>query len=212
MHRKERGHANPFDVQLSHTMAGPFGSNHGDVHAGRRNHLAEVNVEAVREHQGLTRVKMRRNGLLVDLFLRLVRNQHHHKVSQLCDFLDGTDRKARGLGPLSRRAGWIARNHDVHTAVTQVQCMRMTLASSADNSHALALEQCQVAMLFVIDVCHDSFLSKDSMVLPIERYLHAEALSPWNCAATPPSPFVPCPRCHKDAQHPKRLRLFRCPP
>ena len=68
MHRKERGHANPFDVQLSHTMAGPFGSNHGDVHAGRRNHLAEVNVEAVREHQGLTRAKMRRNGLLIDLF------------------------------------------------------------------------------------------------------------------------------------------------
>ena len=49
----QRRHADAFGEQLAHAVAGRLGRDHGDVDVRRRRDLAEVDVEAVGEHQRL---------------------------------------------------------------------------------------------------------------------------------------------------------------
>ena len=57
----QRGNAHAFGEQFADAMAGRFGRDHGHVDVGGRGDLPEMNIEAVREHQGLARRQVRRD-------------------------------------------------------------------------------------------------------------------------------------------------------
>ena len=61
MHRQERRHPNPFNKQFAHAVAWALRGDHRNVNQGGRDDLTEVNVEAMSEHQCLTRTEVRLN-------------------------------------------------------------------------------------------------------------------------------------------------------
>ena len=135
-------------------MTRTFGRDHRHIHGRRRNHLLEVNIEAVREHQRLAGAQAGSNRLLIHLFLSLIRNQDHDEVSQFRGILHAADREAGCLGPLCGRAAGITCDHDVHAAIAQIKRMSMSLASIPYNCHPFSLQQRGISVLLVIDIGH----------------------------------------------------------
>src|ERR1051326_2216517 len=80
MNGQKARHAHTFNKQLTHTMPGRFRGNHRDVNKRRRRDPAEMDVETMSKHQGLTFAKMRLNGRLIDSPLLLIRNEDHDHV------------------------------------------------------------------------------------------------------------------------------------
>src|SRR5450756_3160579 len=68
---------------LAHDVARGLGRDHADVHFLGWDDLAEVDVEAVGEHQGVARLQVSPNGLFVQLFLGLVGDHNHDDVGGL---------------------------------------------------------------------------------------------------------------------------------
>ena len=120
LHRYQTGHPGPPLVFPAHQMTGAFGGHHGDVHVRRGDDLAEVDVEAVGEHEHLARGKMGPYGLLVDLGLDLVRHQDHDDVGLGAGLLRGKGLKAVGLGLLVASPSFSQAHDDVKPAVPQV--------------------------------------------------------------------------------------------
>ena len=124
---------------------------------GRLN-LLEVDVESVREHQGLALAEVRQKRLAVDLPLTLVGGEHHHHVGGLCGLFDGKHAKAGGLGFIAGRASRIESHDDVDAALFQVQSMRMALAAVTDDRNLLTLQPGNVTVLLVIYCRHSDNL------------------------------------------------------
>ena len=76
----EGGNAGAFDEDFAHAMAGGFGGDHGDVDIGGRFDEAEVDVEAVGEHQGFAFGEVRRDVGGVEIALDVIGYEHHHHV------------------------------------------------------------------------------------------------------------------------------------
>ena len=74
-------------------MAGALGGDHDHVDVLGRHDLAEVDVEAVGEHQRLAVLQVGRDVVLVDDGLRLVGDQHHDDVGLLGGLGGGEDLK-----------------------------------------------------------------------------------------------------------------------
>ena len=85
----QAGYAAAFGEDLAHAMAGRFGGDQRDINVGGRLDRAEVDVEAVREHQRLARGEVRRDVLGVDVGLRLIGDQDHDDVGPLGGVGDG---------------------------------------------------------------------------------------------------------------------------
>ncbi len=86
MHRDQARHAAAFGVGAADEVAGAFGRDHQYVDVGRRLNLAEVDVEAVGEKEGVVGLQVRLDLLAVDFALRLVRQQNHDEVARLRRF------------------------------------------------------------------------------------------------------------------------------
>ena len=125
---------------FAHAMAGCLGRDHADIDVGMRDDLAEADVEAVREHQRLAALHVRRNLLVVDLRLADVGRQDHHDL-RLCGGLgDGPHRQSGRLDFRARlRFGMQADAH-IQAAVAQVQRVGMALAAKADDRDRLAAQ------------------------------------------------------------------------
>ena len=65
-----------FPQAVSRTL----GCNHGDIHPLRRGNLFEMDIETMREHQGIPLAQILFNRFLVDLGLDGVGNQHHDHI------------------------------------------------------------------------------------------------------------------------------------
>ena len=63
-----------------HLLARRFRRDHGDINIGGRLDGAEANVKAVREHQRLALVQMRRDRILVELGLLGVWRENHDHI------------------------------------------------------------------------------------------------------------------------------------
>ena len=98
LHRHQRRHAHTLGVQLAHAMPRRFGRDHGHVHARRRRDLFEVDIEAVREHEGLARGHVRRNVLVVHRRLDGIGHQDHDHVAHLGGFGGGHNFQPGGFG------------------------------------------------------------------------------------------------------------------
>ena len=68
------------DEYFADAVAGRFGRDHAHIHEIGRLDLLEANVEAMREHQRIARLEVRRDALGVDLRLDRIWEQDHDHI------------------------------------------------------------------------------------------------------------------------------------
>ena len=150
----KRRDADAFDEQLADAVAGRLGRDHGHVDILRRDDLAEVDIEAMREHEGLSGLQVRGDLLLVDGALMVVGDQDHHDVGGLAGFGRGHDVETGRLGFVPVGAAGDVGNHDVDSGIPEVESVGMALAAVADDGYRAALERTQISIFFVITIRH----------------------------------------------------------
>ena len=154
MNRDERRRAGAVHEQLAHAVPGRFRRDHGHVHVGARCDAAEADVESVGEQQQLAWREVRRDGITVHLRLRRVGHEHHDDVGPGGDAGDVADVEA-GRGRLrAGAAGGVEADAHVHSAVAQVQRMRVALRSVADDADLLRSHDRQIRIFVVIHRRH----------------------------------------------------------
>ena len=146
-------------ILASYGMAGSLGSDHGYVHVLGRTDLAEVDGKAMGEHQHVALLQVGLDGLFVHLCLFLVVDQNHDHIRAFCGLCRSIYFEALCLSFRPGFASLIQSDDDVASGFLQVQRMCVTLASVADNSDGLVLQQTHVAIFLVINLyCHLCFL------------------------------------------------------
>ena len=135
-------------------MTGSLRSNHRNVNVFRRNDAAEVNVEAVREHQHIAFLKVRLNALLVQLCLKLIIDKNHNDVSLLRSLGSCVNLKACVLSLLPALGTLVKTYNNLHAAVLKVERMCVSLRTVTDNCNGLAVQQRQIAVLQMIQISH----------------------------------------------------------
>ncbi len=94
----QAGDAAALLVLAADQVAGPLRGDHADVHAGGRLDLAEVDREAVGEHEQVAVGDAVGDLLVPDLRLLLVGQQDHHDVAAAGGVRHGEHLEAGGLG------------------------------------------------------------------------------------------------------------------
>ncbi len=130
-------------------MARAFGSDHGDIYAGGRNDLAEVNVEPVGEHEHVAVFEIVADSRLIDHFLGLIRHDHHDHIGHGSGCVGGQDLESSGGGAVPRRSALRLGHHHFDSAIAEVLRMGMTLTSEAYDSNGLPLEKTQIGVFVV---------------------------------------------------------------
>ncbi len=163
VNRHQRRHAHALGEQLAHAVPRRLGRDHCHVDILRRRDLLEMNIEAVREHQRLAGRQVRRDIFGVNVGLNMVRHQNHDNIGGLGGIGGFQNFQPGGFGfsPV-RRAGNIAHHH-VHAGITQIQCVRVALASVPDNGDRASLQEIQISVFFVITLRH--FLSSSQKLI-----------------------------------------------
>jgi hypothetical protein len=124
------------------------------VHAGRRDDLVVVDVEAVGEHQRVARLQVRGDAGLVDRLLRGVGQQDHHDLRGLGRLGHRQHLEPRGLRLLPRAAALVEPDDHLDAALLEVERVRVALAAVADDGDLLALECAEVRVLVIEDGGH----------------------------------------------------------
>src|ERR1035437_930145 len=154
--REERGRALAVLEQLAPAVAGRLRRDHRHVHVGGRDDLSEANVEAVREHERLSSLQVRRDRLVVELLLARVGREDHDDVGALRGLVHaqhGQPLPSRLRGRFRRR---VQSHHHGNAAVAQVQRVRVPLAAVPDDRDCPPLEAGNVGVLVVPDRGHRS--------------------------------------------------------
>ena len=157
-HCDQAGHALAGLVFAAHGVAGALGRDHDDVDVLGRLDAAEMDVEAVREGERLALGQVRLDALLVQLGLLFVVDEDHDDVGRLGCVGGGHDGQPRLLGLCPALAAVVEANDDLDAGVAQVQRVRVPLGAVADDGDRLSIELVQIAILLVVDVCHDKDL------------------------------------------------------
>ncbi len=84
MYSNETGNALASLVLASYSVSGSLRSDHCNVNVCRRNDAAEVDVEAMSEHEHIAFLKVGLDVLLVESSLLLIVDEDHDDVSLLC--------------------------------------------------------------------------------------------------------------------------------
>ena len=135
-------------------MAGALGGSHEHVHAGGRDDLLIADVEAVGKSQSLAVGQVGGDILLIDVGLDLVVDEHHDDVAPLGGVSHGHHLQAGllGVGPV---LGALTQAHaHVAAGVLQVEGMGMPLGAVADDGDLLAVQIAELAVLFIVHLCH----------------------------------------------------------
>ena len=136
-------------------MARALGGDHDDVDVLGGLDVAVVDIEAVRERQGVAGLQVRGNLVCIGLCLQLIGNQDHDEVGLFGSLLGGHDLEARILGLLPGLGALTQADAHVDAAVGKVQRMGMPLRAVADDCDLLALDQVGIAILIVVNrYCH----------------------------------------------------------
>ena len=135
-------------------MAGALGRDHHHINIFRRLDQLEADVETMGEAQHLACGQVRCNFLGVDLFLELVRKQHHDPVRLRCGIGHTEHLESISLGLVRRSAALVETHHHVHTTVLEVQCMGVPLGSIADDRHRLAVQLTEIGIGVVEKLGH----------------------------------------------------------
>ena len=111
---------------------------------------------------------------VVDLALDLVWDEDHHHIGPLGRFWDFKHIKTFGLRFFPAFASWVETYFYIHTAISQVFGVGMSLASKTDDRHFFIFNQIDITIFVVIDwQCHfPSFAKFWLILLKIPLVLH----------------------------------------
>src|SRR5690349_16225895 len=154
LHRDQDRHAAAVDVLATHEVAGALGGDHEDVDAVGRGDVAEADVEAVAEDEGVARGQRRLDLLGVELPLVLVGGEDHDQVGLLGRLARGEHAQALGLRLVAALRAGLQPDPDVDAGVAQGQRVGVALAAVADHRDVLALDQAQVGVVVVEHLSH----------------------------------------------------------
>ena len=146
-------HATAGRVLAADDVARALRGDHEDRMILGRLDVAVVDVEAVRERDGGTRLEVRLDLIGPHLALGLIRGQNHDHVGLGGSIGHGLDVQALLLGELDRLGGRAEADDDVDAGVAQVQRVRVALRAVADDRDLLAVEHGKIAVVLVPDLC-----------------------------------------------------------
>ena len=105
------------------------------------------------EGDGRARLDVRLDVVGPDGALVLIRSQDHDDVGLSGGFRNGLDFQALLLGLLDGLGGRTQADDHVDTGVTQVQRMGVALGTVTDDGNLLAIEDGEIAVVLVPDLC-----------------------------------------------------------
>src|SRR5690606_20423649 len=118
-------HAAAVDELAADDVARALGRDHDDVDALRSLEVAEADVEAVDEDQGLASGEVVLDGLVEDLRLDLVRGGDRDDVGPLGDLGGGADGQALGLGLVAALRALLEADPNLDTGVAEAERVRV---------------------------------------------------------------------------------------
>ena len=147
---KERRHAAARLVHAAHEMARTLRRDHPDVDPLRRVDPAEVDVEAMGEHQELARPEVRRDLRVVNGLLGRVRHEDHDHVGR-ADGVGHVGHGEAGVGGqrAALRSGRQA-HHDLNPGFVEVPGMGVALAAVADDRDRRAGQSGRIGIVVVV--------------------------------------------------------------
>src|SRR6478609_3355401 len=157
LHGDEDGDAAAVDVLTTDQVAGALRGDHEDVDALGRGDVAEADVEAVAEDQGVAGGELGGDLLGVQLPLVLIGSEDDDDVGLLRGLGRGEDAQALGLGLRPTLGARLQADAHVDARVAQGQRMGVALAAVADDRDVLALDQGQVGVVVVEHLSHWGF-------------------------------------------------------
>jgi hypothetical protein len=119
----------------------------------RRLDVAVVNVEAMSEGDGGTRLDVGLDVVGPDGALVLVGGQDHDHVGLGGSLGHGLDLEALLLGEVDRLGGRTQADDHVNTGIAQVQRVGVALGAVADDCDFLAFEDGKIAVVLIPDLC-----------------------------------------------------------
>ena len=153
MNCQQARHAGAAREYLAHPVTGGLRGDHRHVDVLRRHDGLVVDVEAMREHERLSRPHVRRDLVVVDVGLEVVGDEDHDDVGLAGGLVDGSDSQSVGLGLLTAPAALVEADHDVQAVVLAVEGVGVPLASVADYADGLVLQEGQVGVVVVEHLC-----------------------------------------------------------
>ena len=159
-HRDKTGHAAAALIFRAHRVAGPLRRDHQHIEIAARFDQIEMDVEAMREHQGRALLEIVFEVIAIDVALQLVRGEQHHHIGPFGGIGDGLHLKPHSFRLLGRGEIRAQGDTDLFDAreSLQVQGMRMALASIADDRDFLALDKINIGIEIIIDAHGAGFL------------------------------------------------------
>src|SRR6476659_3664664 len=168
MDRNQARHARTTLIFRAHRVARPLGRYHQHVEIGARFDQIEMHVKAVREHQRRTVFHIFSKVIAINVALQLVGRQHHHHVRPFCRLGNLHDLEFFGFGFLHAGRALTQRHCNFfYAAITQIERVRVALASIADDGDLLAFDQVQVGVAIVVDT-HGTWSSWSSFGYRLE--------------------------------------------
>ena len=152
--RDEARRAGALGEHLPHPVPRRLRRDQGHVDFLRRSDLAVADVEPVREHQGVPRLEIRGEVLLVEFGLHRVGRQDHDHLRPRGRGRVAEHLEAVGFGLGGAAAAFTQADDDVDAAVAQVQRVGVSLAAVADHRDGAAVEPGEVRVVVVIELRH----------------------------------------------------------
>jgi len=156
-------------------MTGAFGRDHDNVHVGGRHDLAVMDIKAVCKHERVSFHETVSNTVGIEHGLLFVVDEDHDYVCKLRRIFCSVYLQASFFCRFPGFAALIEADDDVYAALFEVQRVRVTLAAVADNGDDLVLQVREVAVAFIIHLCH--------LFHPPNIIKNLLRRSPWNSIA-----------------------------
>ncbi|HET9387630.1 MAG TPA: hypothetical protein VFO67_21020 [Gemmatimonadales bacterium] len=151
VHGDEARHAAAGLIFTAHEVSWRLGRDHRDIDAWRRLDLAEMDVEAVREHQRLSSPERGGHRGLIDCALLGVGHEHHDHITRLGGVGDRPHLQAVVARALPRRAVRPQPHDYARTALLQVERVGVPLTAVADDGEHAIAQSCTVGIRLVVD-------------------------------------------------------------
>ena len=152
--RYEHGNALARLIFAADGVAGSLRGDHDDVDVLGRLDAAEVDVEAVREREGLAFGQIRLDALFIEFRLLLVVDEDHDEIGVFGGLRGGHDGDALGFGLHPALAAFVQADDDLDAGFHQVQRVGVTLGTVTDDRDCFILELVQVAVLLIENSLH----------------------------------------------------------
>jgi hypothetical protein len=143
-----------FRKRTTDQMARSFRSYHKYVYIRRRNDLFEMDIESMSKSKCTAVLQIRTDFRFIYISLFFIRNQDHRDIRFSNSFCNAFYCKSCIAGFFYGFAAFIQTDDNIDTAVSQIQCMGVTLTAISNNSHFLAFHYIPVYILIIKYFCH----------------------------------------------------------